>query len=308
MQPPVRARRFAPWLHVASTLLALGWGPVLGAESRERSVKAAEVFDYTQPILFQDDFRSGKFGRWRFSENADYGVIVPNADRMAIVQAPGLAAGRKAVRFVVPRAPNSFRAELSLPHEDRSTERWYGERIFIPREWVIDGEKGDDIVMQWHGVPGNWRATFPNLAISISGGKWWVKQNYGKAQTGPTRTADPLPEPVRPGTWVSFVVHAKWSPGQDGFLKIWQDGRLVIDRQGPNIYTTIGVIYSPYFKTGIYHPNWNLKNEERRVAFSNPSVKEKTRTLFVTDVKVGGENARYEDIVPPSLPVATQTR
>jgi len=277
-----------------------------GAPSKDHSYSASEVFSSGRTILFQDDFQSGKFGRWKFSVNADYGIPKPPADRIAIVDAPGLGEGHKAARFVVPRAPNSFRSELALPHEMGVTERWYGERIFIPADWAIDDGKGDDIVMQWHAIPGNWRSTYPNLSLSIGGDKWWIKQNYGAAQTGPTRTSIALGDPVKPGTWVAFVVHARWSAGDDGFLKIWKDDALVYERTGANIYTTIGVAYSPYFKTGIYHPTWNLKTPDRQSAFEKSSDRVKKRIIYVADVKVGGERARYEDIAPPSSAASTQ--
>ncbi|MBE7537811.1 MAG: heparin lyase I family protein [Opitutaceae bacterium] len=290
-----------PLLAFAAVCLSFFAPSLHSAKIKERSFTADEVFDYGKRILFQDNFGTGRFGRWKFSENASYNIESPHADRLAIVDAPGLGPGRKAARFVVLRAPNSFRSEVALPHETGSQERWYGERIFIPEDWVIDDDKGDDIVMQWHAIPGNWRSTFPNLAISISGEKWWIKQNYGAAQTEPTRTTSALTDPVRPGAWVSFVVHAKWSAEKDGFLKIWKDGVLVHDVKGPNIYTTIGVVYSPYFKTGIYHPTWNLKTPERQAAFAQSGGRASRKIIYATDIKIGGENARYEDIAPAPL-------
>ncbi len=296
-----------PALAVTLVLITgLALSRVSGASPKDYSYSASEVFTAGRPILFQDDFQSGKFGRWKFSVNADYGIPAPPPDRIAIVDAPGLGAGHKAARFAVPRAPNSFRSELALPHETGVTERWYGERIFIPDDWVIDDGKGDDIVMQWHAIPGNWRSTFPNLSISIGGDKWWIKQNYGAAQTGPTRTSTALADPIQPGAWVSLVVHARWSAGKDGFLKIWKDGALVYERTGANIYTTIGVAYSPYFKTGIYHPNWNLKTPDRKSAFERSSTKVRKRIIYVADVKIGGERARYEDIAPPAAGNSTK--
>ena len=128
---------------------------------------AKEVFDFRQSVVFQDDFLSGQFGKWRFSENDNYEILHENPDRIKIVDAPDSGNGRKAVRFAVQRAPNSFRSEISLAHEPGFQDRWYGERIYVPREWVFDPSRAVDIVMQWHAIPGNWKATFPNLEISI---------------------------------------------------------------------------------------------------------------------------------------------
>jgi hypothetical protein len=32
-----------------------------------------------------------------------------------------------------------------------------------------------------------------------------------------------LADPARPGVWAAWVVHAKWSPCEDGLLQIWKD-------------------------------------------------------------------------------------
>ena len=129
--------------------------------------------------------------------------------------------------------------------------------MLVPHDWTYDPAKGADIVMQWHAVPGNWKATYPNLAISIQDTNWFVQQNYGSAQTKPKRTRTKLDPGVQRGMWVAWVIHAKWSPGEAGLLQIWKDGKLVLERKGPNVYSTIGVEYTPYLKTGIYHPEWH---------------------------------------------------
>jgi hypothetical protein len=59
----------------------------------KRPFRAQHVFDYRQSIVFQDDFRSGRFGRWNFSEDDRYGLLQETPDRMRIVNAPGLKPG-----------------------------------------------------------------------------------------------------------------------------------------------------------------------------------------------------------------------
>lgn len=277
----------------------------LGAEiagvstgEKERHFTAREVFDYGQNLIFQDDFGSERFEKWNFSENDNYRIAEVNAERIKIVGAPGLGGGRKAVRFAVRRAPNSFRSEISLPSEKGFRERWYGERILVPQDWVPDPNRGADIVMQWHAIPGNWKATYPNLAISIQNTNWVVAQSYGSAQSKPTRTRVKLDDAVQIGRWVAWVIHAKWSPGEDGLLRIWKDGKRVIDLKGPNVYSTIGVEYTPYLKTGIYHPEWHFNKEGAQDAFNKESAVATNKVIYVTDVKIGGESAKYEDVAP----------
>ena len=272
--------------------------PASAAEVKVRHLTAREVFDYQPPVIFQDDFASGQFDKWRFSENNDYEILHENPGRIKIVDAPGLSAGRHAVRFTVRRAPDSFRSEIALPHEPGFQERWYGERIFVPPDWIFDPNRGVDIVMQWHAIPGNWRATYPNLEISIGNTNWFIRQSYGSAQTKPTRTQKILDDSVRPGSWVSWVIHAKWSAGDDGLLQIWKDGKRVVDLKGANVYSTIGVEYTPYLKTGIYHPEWNLKTPEKQKAFENEKPLATNKVVYVTDIKIGSERAKFEDVAP----------
>jgi hypothetical protein len=259
---------------------------------------AEEVFDTKATVIFSDDFSEKVFSpKWRFSENANYEITKPDPKCIEIVDAPGLT-GKKAVRFSVERGPNVFRSEISLPHENGWNERWYGERILIPKEWVIDPAKPVDIVMQWHGIPGNFRATYPNLEISVGEDRWHVRQSFGDPKTTPTRRDTKLEDRVQLGIWTAWVIHAKWSPKDDGILQIWKDGKLVIDVKGPNTYGTIGLEYTPYLKTGIYHPEWNTAKPGREEKFNADQPVATHKITYVTDCKIGGANAKYEDIAP----------
>ncbi len=286
---------------VVSSLILLFFVSVekmTAATGDEVHLTAKDVFNYQQPILFEEDFQSNRFTKWSLSEDDHYNISKPASDRLEIVKAPEWSDGKQAVRFSVPRGPNSFRAEISLPSEKGFNERWYGERIFIPHDWVFDPNPGVDIVMQWHAIPGNWRATFPNLEISIGDTNWFIRQSYGAAQTGPTRTNLKLDDTVRRGTWVSWVIHAKWSPDTNGLIQIWKDGKLVMDKSGPNVYSTIGVQYTPYFKTGIYRPEWHLDQDRKREAFARETPAATDKVIYATDIKVGSNRATFEDVVP----------
>lgn len=278
-------------------------GIILAAALCARAAKdeghftAKDVFKPQGPLIFKDDFSSGRFNLWNFSEDDRYRLAGPTPERLSIVDAPGLP-GKKAVRFVVPRGVNSFRAEVSLPHEKGFQERWYGERLLVPAEWVFDPTKGNDLVMQWHAIPGNGKATYPNLEISIGNTNWFIRQNFGEANTKPTRLNLQLATPVRAGVWVAWVIHAKWSPRPDGLLQIWQDGQKVLDRTGPNVYGDIGLEYTPYLKTGIYHPEWHIDKDRKREAFAKETPVATKKIIYATEIKVGDQRARFEDVAP----------
>lgn len=283
---------------IASALAAANSTSATPSKPQIRKLRAKDVFASAKTIIFQDDFRSLALDFWNFSENDRYQLPAPPPDRIQVVDAPGLKAGSKATRFTVPYAHNSFRSEISLPHESGFQERWYGQRVLIPNEWEFDPARAADIVMQWHGIPGNWKATFPNLEISVSNDRWYIRQSFGSAQTKPTRTSTKLEERVQKGVWTSWVIHAKWSPREDGLVQIWKDGKLVMDRKGPNVYGTIGVEYTPYLKTGIYRPEWKAKPDAAPTSADQKPPQVAKKVVYVADVKIGNENAKYEDVVP----------
>ncbi len=267
-----------------------------------KKIRAHHVFQPNQQVIFEDDFHSDSVDRWNISEDDRYALPTPSPERIQVVDAPGLADGAKAVRFVVKRAPNSFRSEISLPHEEGFQERWYAARILIPEDWIFDPSKASDIVLQWHGIPGNWKPTHPNLAISVVNDRWFIKQSYGSPQQGPTRHSEGLEETVSRGQWVSWIIHAKWSPEAEGLLQIWKDGKLVFDRPGPNVYGSIGVEYTPYMKTGIYRPEWHTDTDNKRQAFEAEETTITSKNVYVTDIKIGSGKASLEDFIVPAKP------
>ena len=186
-----------------------------------------------------------------------------------------------------------FRSEIAFPHESGHQDRWYAISTYIPLDWTHGPDDQGDIIMQWHAIPGNDRPTFPNLSIDIKRGRWSAKFSSGSPQEGPERRAVELNK-VKLGSWINWVIHAQWSPSRNGRILIWQDGKLVADESGPNVYSTIGVDYTPYFKTGLYHPSWKQKPSQ-----SKPSVSDQEhviKQLYVTDIAVGGERASLKSM------------
>ena len=71
-----------------------------------------------------------------------------------------------------------------------------------------------------------------------------------------------------------------------------------MDAKGTNVYSTIGVEYTPYLKTGIYHPEWHLDKDGRREAFDKETPVATNIIIYVTDIKMGNERAKFEDVAP----------
>lgn len=54
--------------------------------------------------------------------------------------------------------------------------------------------------------------------------------------------------------------------------------------------------HTPYFKTGIYHPTWKAKD---KVGFDREALIIPSKTVHITDIKVGGAKADYKIIASP---------
>lgn len=270
--------------------------PCLSEEDGVRHFTARQVFNYQSAILFESDFAKTGLDKWNISQDSRYRLAKNDPERLQITDPPGRTGLSKAVRFTVPRAPNSFRSELSLPSEKGFNERWYGASLFVPENWVIDNNRGADIVVQWHGVPGNWKPTYPNLVIAIQSSNWYIRQSFGSPQNGPDRTSTRLDAPLKPGEWVDWIIHAKWSPNADGRIRIWKDGKEVFQATGPNVYGTIEREYTPYLKTGIYHPEWNLKSDAHKKRFEEEIPGVTNKEIYVSKVVIGSARASLEDV------------
>ncbi|MEH7462238.1 polysaccharide lyase [Bacillus thuringiensis] len=257
---------------------------------KEKKFKFKETND---SIMLEDNFQSG-LEKWKVAINDTENRSKLDTDtimqRVQIVDAPGMTGDHKAVQFVVPHSEGQFRSEIAQPYEEGFHERWYTARVYIPQDWVFDTESGNDIVMQWHAVLGSERVDrdFPELAIAVKGDRWSIQRAFGPT-SDIKRDSKTLDELVQKGVWSSWVIHAKWSSGNDGLLQIWKDGKVVWEVQGPNAYASRA--RTPYFKTGIYHPQWKPKNGEVK---PGPVTE---RKVFITNVKIGNEQATYQDMV-----------
>ena len=235
-------------------------------------------------LLFESDFEGTGLDGWKISGNA------PTIHR-------GLArAGRQALRTSLDRRKDkvAYRTEVSGPRAEVGQEYWYGFSIYLPEDYVSD--RIWEIVAQWHGVPDfdageNWRN--PVMALSTTNGRWgWVtrwdaKRNTfagGKRQYGGNRNHD-LGAYER-GVWTDWVIHVKWSFGDDGLLQVWKNGVSAIDARGPNAFNDQ---HGPFFKMGLYK-GWR-DPDKRSDAVSR-------RVLYHDEFRMGSGKAGYNDVAP----------
>lgn len=235
-------------------------------------------------LLFISDFEDQRLAGWRSSGNQP--DVVQDRTR----------AGNGAMRTTLDRTKDRYpdRTEVMGPQTQIGKEYWYGFSILLPAEYIPD--EIWEIVAQWQGTPDSeigekWRN--PLLALSTTGGRWnWVsrwdaKQNTfetGRREYGGIREYDL--GPYETGVWTDWVVHVKWSYRSDGFLKIWKDGKAVIDQTGPNAFNDAK---GPFFKMGLYK-GWGNPDK--------PSDAVNSRLLYHDEFRMGGAEATYDDVAP----------
>ncbi|NJL84321.1 MAG: hypothetical protein HC890_17890 [Chloroflexaceae bacterium] len=139
-----------------------------------------------------------------------------------------------------------------------------------------------------------WRT--PPLILTTVDGNWSIHRRWDgdkitrstRHQEGVTGGGTETVEvgPYERGVWTDWVFQVKWAYDDQGQLKVWQNGQLVADRQGPNTFRDF---IMPYFKIGIYKPQWT----------SNPARSHlDERTLYIDAIRIGNGQATYEDVAP----------
>ncbi|MFG2195987.1 polysaccharide lyase [Streptomyces sp. NPDC048639] len=197
-----------------------------------------------------------------------------------VAKAPDpVRAGEYSSRFELrkddPAINGGTRSELSGDFLDG--EQWYGFSTYL-KDW--DPDQASDIVTQWHQ---HWDVgSSPPLSINTRKGHWEISQNREDHQEQTDLGA------YETNKWTDWVIHVKWSSGDDGVLQIWKDGKPVEgfeDRKGPNTYNDDR---GNYMKIGIYKWPWSQ---------GKPSDTDR-RVLFHDEVRVMGEDGSYEAVAP----------
>lgn len=237
-----------------------------------------DVPGHPQPkgkVLLDENFNTGRISSdWRREDSPG------KSHSLNIVNDPTGKRG-KVARFESrksdPRASDSYRSELSGPMTPIGSELHYEFSLLLPNNWKHD-PKGE-IVSQWHSAPDQskgetWEGKGgPPLAIHVDGNDMYVKTNWN---TGSGKKSKILWRgDYDKGDWMDFSVQAKWSNSSNGYVKIWKDGKQIVNHKGPNTHhnSSRGI----YFKTGVYKYSW-----KRSPAQSTTT----SRVLYVDDVRI----------------------
>jgi hypothetical protein len=193
--------------------------------------------------------------------------------------------GSKSVRFELrdsdPEVQSGTRAEFSFP-DATNMHRWYSYALYVPSaQYKIDSD--DDVITQFHQGGG---AT-PALCLRVKNDHLYIRI-LGTWNDLGTFLKD---------AWHTYVLHAKHSSSSDGLIELWIDGQKVFTKSGANAYPVGSTYHMPNMKLGIYKSNWN----------GSETTQTNLRVLYFDDIRIGNENATYNDMVPSGGSTTTPT-
>lgn len=274
------------------------WTPCSDEEANLYA-KAHEVSPPSGNLEFLGDFERGNLDNYTFNGN----------NKNKIVSTP-VRAGKYALRSVVDRYDDecNFRCEIvakkqntrqNYLYQDIGKEYWYGFSVFIPKDFVIDNRP--EIFAQFHAVPDVGEAWFmPFCGLEIMENHYILDllwdSNFistdGNLDGGESFSFGNIA--ADRGKWTDWVFNVKWDYKKDGdgFMKIWKDGVLILDRKGPNCFNDV---IGPFLRFGMYKYSW--KHNEEKDFPSNTT----NRVIYHDEYRIGNANAKYEEIAPGGL-------
>ena len=75
--------------------------------------------------------------------------------------------------------------------------------------------------------------------------------------------------------WQDFIYQIRWSPKNDGLIRVWRNGNLIVDYKGPTAYDHKN---APYFKFGIYRGG----------------IDQETQIMWLDEYRRGGSKAAVD--------------
>jgi hypothetical protein len=194
----------------------------------------------------------------------------------------------------VPNYQSAFRFDIG-------SEYWIGMSIYLPSDWVDDVEGCGDLIWQFQASPDegeDYRT--PILPFFIQEDRYDIWSRWDTRAFSPDKawTGNSLlwSGPLAPdkGRWVDWVMNVRWSWEDDGYIKIWKDGAVVAERNGPNCANDqVG----PYTSFGIYKWPWNPDGEG-----TYPESLTDYRLAYYDELRIAGVDGSYGAVVagPPS--------
>lgn len=220
----------------------------------------------TEP--FFDDFESGEISPslWQKDIGENCKITIVNEPVRSGEQAVEFLASKKARCELVPHTVRGRLGALKRKfiREPFNEDRWYAFSTFLHEPWPR--HEANEVLAQWHASPdpiiANEHGRGPPLALRVVDNYFRVSYGWDSKFRSTEKHIAKYTlwyAPLEVGKWIDWIFLVRWSYGADGMVKIWKNGELIVDYDGPNAYNDVRGVY---LKLGLYHPR-----PERTVTF-----------------------------------------
>ena len=226
---------------------------------------------------------------WNFSESIPLHDLEEVNSNVTVVADP-LDSSNKVLQFVLPNGEYRTEASVGAPYyfnadtndSDHGDEFWVGMRILKYKE-PFTGSNTTPSIFQIGPVqntvtyPGTTSAGHYQLTLSTTSNKW--KWREYTSVFDPNTYSGEISS-VNYGKWDRFVFHCRVRSNNTGLIEVWQNDVKIYTATRQN-----GIKYDrTRIKWGIYIGAGNTVHE--------------TIKCYFDDVKIGNQNASYNDVVP----------
>ncbi len=187
-------------------------------------------------VLWGSDFEDGDLGVYRddvlTDGSGDGGRHEITTERART--------GRRAVKVTLPPSTaggtvGRYQLVADAPDGAEGDERWYGISILLGEDWSLD-----QVVQNRELFLGTFGFRYTDTRARGPGTGNIGGRNVGgvpvfKTEINGFPAGDADLGPAVTGQWVDFVVHTRWSRGEDGFREIFRDGSRVTRYDGPTL-------------------------------------------------------------------------
>lgn len=248
-------------------------------------------------LVLQADFEGQdlRYG-WDFAQSCcSYSLTTTDAFKRT---------GKKALRVELRKSDSTIasgkRAELienTYPFPPDSNREWWAFSTFFPEDFKRDSVY--EALAQWHfSATGSTAvAGSPPLSFQIFKGDFIIDLKWDTVNINIDKLAYAQRKifnlgPWEKGVWNDWIFQYHFSPDSDGFLKIWKNGKLILEYNGSNFYRGS---HPPYFKLGLYkwawNTGWNVPAETSVLT---------SRVYYIDNVKIGNKEAILNDFLIPA--------
>lgn len=170
---------------------------------------------------------------------------------------------------------------------------WIGCSVYLPPDWEFDNwNTGGECVLEFQGVPDPEETKRPfSLIFSIWNDHWVIETTWDARETSPPGVGyegravlyqQPLGASI--GAWTDWVINVRFAWDADGLTRIWRQGALIVDREGPNCANDdIG----PHLFAGLY--KWGWRDGPTDVS---------SRVIYIDELRIANTDSGYGAVAP----------